>query len=145
MPTIKGMKETEILLACAHPDLQEALDVCDQLREQGLACSVITAAVDFSKIIAVVMTSKTEEDRLLEDNPWIASELRRSSLSHLRVLPFILFDSRIEDLSTIYDASISDIYDDLFSDEFKPLAFDASNPEQSVKELRRVLALYYAK
>jgi len=133
-------------LVSSHRDLAAAKSAAELIEEEPtLESEVASGTVDFNRIIGVVLTKETDEDELLEENPWIEKEFAYSKNTHLRVLPIILYDSTLEDVDEIYEKHISEIYDDLFSDEFKPLAYDVAYPNVSNRELVRVLRLYYSK
>jgi hypothetical protein len=135
----------DILLACSYADIDSANLARLSLIKDGIAAEVTTCAIDLTSIIGVVLTATTSEEKLLKENPWIAKELHRSDETKLRVLPFIIYHSGKEKLDEIWDKNIASIYEHLFSDEFKPLAYDLATPELSNKELLRVLQLYYTK
>jgi hypothetical protein len=140
------MEPVSIQLVASHRDLEAAKDAVESIGEEpSLESEVASGNVDFSRIIGIVLTKETDEDELLEENPWIEKEFVYSKNTHLRVLPIIVYDSTLEDLDDIYEKSISEIYDDLFSDEFKPLAYDIAYPKVANRELARVLRLYYSK
>jgi hypothetical protein len=135
----------EILLSCSYQDIDAASKASKALNENGIISNVTTCAINLGKVIGVVMTASTEKDRLLKENPWLQKELFRSGEARLKVLPFIIYDSKKEKLDDVWDKSVSKIYEGLFSDEFKPLAFDLSDAEQGSGELLRILQLYYTK
>jgi hypothetical protein len=140
------MERTLLQLVSSHRDLIAAKNATELIEEEPtLKSEVASGTVDFNRIIGVVLTKETDEDELLEENPWIEKEFVYSKNTHLRVLPIILYDSTLEDIDEIYEKHISEIYDDLFSDEFKPLAYDIAYPNVSNRELARVLRLYYSK
>jgi hypothetical protein len=135
----------EILLSCSYQDIELATLAAKALAKEGFSAEVTTCAINFSKVIGIVLSKDTKEETLLKENPWIQKELKHSTEARLRVMPFLIYDSGKENLETIWSASIEHIYEDLFSDEFKPLAFDLKNPHESSEELRRVLQLYFVK
>jgi ssDNA-binding replication factor A large subunit len=139
------MEKPEILLSCSYGDIEAAKLAANSLQKEGVLASVTTCAINLQKVIGVVLTSKTEEERLVKENPWIQKEFAHSDETRLRVLPFIIFDSRKESLDTLWEQKVEAIYEHLFSDEFKPLAYDLAKPIDSAKELLRVLQLYYVK
>jgi|SRR5574344_173858 hypothetical protein len=140
------MEPQFIQLVSSHRDLEAAKNAAELIEEEpSLESEVASGNVDFNRIIGIVLTKETIEDELLEENPWIEKEFVYSKNTHLRVLPVIVYDSTLEDLDDIYEKSISEIYDDLFSDEFKPLAYDIAYPKVANRELARVLRLYYSK
>jgi hypothetical protein len=140
------METIKIQLVSSHRDIEAAKNAAEAIEEEPtLESEVATSNVDFSKIIGVVLTKESDEDELLEDNPWIEKEFVYSKNTHLRVLPMIIYDSTLEDLDDIYEKGPSEICDDLFSDEFKPLAYDIAYPKVANRELARVLRLYYSK
>jgi hypothetical protein len=137
--------QPEILLAASYGDIDVAKKAASLLKKGGIVANVTTCAIRLSSVIGVVLTSQTEQSKLLKENPWIEKEFQRSDETRLRVLPFILYDSKKESLDAIWKNHIEEIYEAIFSDEFKPLAYDLSNPEMGNAELLRLLQLYYVK
>lgn len=139
------MAKKEIYLACSYGDIEQAKKAAACLSDGGFDAVVTTCAIDTSKTIGIVLTSKTKKEKLLRENLWIEKELARSDETGLKVLPFIVYDSRKEALETIWGSGIEAIYHSVFSDEFKPLAYDLANPKEGDQELLRLLQLYYEK
>lgn len=77
--------------------------------------------------------------------PWLKEEFLRSNIHHLRILPLFLYDSSKEDPFEKWEKGANEIYDNLFSEEFKPYAYDISNPSHANEELKHVLSLYYVR
>ncbi len=84
-------------------------------------------------------------EKLNETFPWLETELKHSKTPHLRILPLFVYDSRKTDPFEEWEKGANEIYEELFSEEFKPFAYDISNPEYSNNELKRVLSLYYVR
>jgi len=139
------MEKPEILLSCSYSDIETAKVAANSLQNEGILASVTTCAINLQKVIGVVLTEKTEEERLIKENPWIQKEFAHSDETRLRVLPFIIYNSKKESLDALWEKNVGTIYEHLFSDEFKPLAYDLAKPNESAKELLRVLQLYYVK
>ena len=143
---LKYMEKTLLQLVASHRDLSAAKNAAELIAEEPtLESEVASKTLDFNRIIGIVLSKETDQDELLEENPWIEKEFVYAKNTHLRVLPIILYDSTLEDLDEIFEKHIAEIVDDLFSDEFKPLAYDLAYPRVSNRELTRVLRLYYSK
>jgi hypothetical protein len=137
--------KTNLLLVASYPDIDAAQEARAALAKDDILAEVTTCHVDMTSLIAIVLTATTSEDKLLKENPWIGKELQRSDETKLRVLPFIIYNSKKEKLEDIWEKNIQGIYEHLFSDEFKPLAYDLADIPLSNQEFRRLLQLYYTK
>lgn len=84
-------------------------------------------------------------DELNEKFAWIEKELKHSLTPHLRVLPLLIYDSRKEDPFKKWENGSNEIYEELFSEEFKPFAYDLAKIDFSNEELKHVLSLYYVR
>lgn len=82
---------------------------------------------------------------LEEKYPWIKNEVSRSGIAHLRVLPLIVYDSKKETPDSLWEKGAGEIYEEIFSEEFKPYAYDISSIRSSNEELLHVLSLYYVR
>lgn len=142
---IEATMKPNILLACSYPDIDLAGEARLALLKDDILAEVTTCHVDLTSLIGIVLTANTKEDKLLKENPWIEKELQRSDETKLRVLPFIIYNSKQEKLEDIWEKNIQGIYEHLFSDEFKPLAYDLADIPLSNQEFRRVVQLYYTK
>jgi hypothetical protein len=126
--------------------LEAAKNAAELIEEEpSLESEVASGNVDFNRIIGIVLTKETMK---MNSSKRILGLKRNSSTRRTPIcgfFPIIVYDSTLEDLDDIYEKSISEIYDDLFSDEFKPLAYDIAYPKVANRELARVLRLYYSK
>ena len=87
-------------------------------------------------ILGLVMSKRSTLAPLMRANPWIASELERSTIIGLRVLPLIIYDSSLEKLDDVW-ANAERIYS-IMSGEFKPFAYDLDSPEEYLIEFKRI-------
>lgn len=134
----------EILLSCSYADIPAAEKAKDGLKLAKVDAEVTTCAINLTKLIGVVLTSKSQKQSLLNENPWIKKEFAHEGKINLRVMPFIVYSSSIEKLDDVWN-KIEGIYEELFSEEFKPLAYDLDNLALSNEEFLRILQLYYLK
>ncbi len=84
-------------------------------------------------------------DELNGKFPWIEKELKHSLTPHLRILPLLIYDSSKEDPFKKWENGSNEIYEELFSEEFKPFAYDIAKADLSNEELKHVLSLYYVR
>jgi hypothetical protein len=88
-------------------------------------------------ILALVMTSKSQLEKLMKANPWVKDEFSRSSTAGLRVLPLLIYDSSEEKLDDVW-TNAEKIYA-IMSEEFKPYAYDIHDLKGSLVEFKRVI------
>lgn len=90
------------------------------------------------------LTDSTIEE-LFSKYHWLKKQSERSSIAHLRILPLMVYSSSKDDPFAKWEEGSDEIYEELFSEEFKPFAYDLDNPSSSNEELEHVLSLYYVR
>ena len=88
----------------------------------------------------VILSSITSEEGLLSSLPWLKEQYDLSSYKGFRVMPLLMWHGG-EKLNEIWEEGIGDIYESIFSGEFKPFGFDMDSKEP-LKEFPRVLEEY---
>lgn len=91
-------------------------------------------------VILAMFTKQTEESQFLSSLPWLKKEREFSSISHLKVMPFFIYDSKVDDPEKIFESKTGELYENIFSGEFKPFGWDINSLDH--KEFIRVLAEY---
>lgn len=114
------------------------------LEKAGFAPTTERNNINFSELMILVMTNKTKESLLLQENSWVVKERQESHLKKLKLMPLVAYDSRQETLEETWQ-SAQKIYHDLFSDEFKPFAFDLSGQKSSLQEFKAIIDYTYSK
>ncbi len=132
--------ENKIYIASVNPNEK----LISSLKDGGFEINLVEKEINDNDLYFLDLTNVTL-DELNEKFPWIDSELKRSSTPHLRVLPLLIYDSSKEDPFKKWENGADEIYEELFSEEFKPFAYDLANPSFSNEELKHVLSLYYVR
>ena len=97
--------------------------------------------VDFNKVIIICLNKDSKKEVLLNSYPWLKDQFLYSSENYLKVMPLFIYHSNDEDIEKLFEDNIGDLYEDIFSGEFKPYGWnlDGNNPE---REFDRVLEQY---
>lgn len=136
--------EKKLFIASANKDENQFKHFINNLKDGGF--DVLPAEKEINDTdLYFLDLSNTTLSRLEEKYPWLEGELKRSNVLHLRVLPLLIYDSKKEDPFDKFGNGPSEIYEEVFSEEFKPYAYDISNPDSSNLELKHVLSLYYVR
>ncbi len=136
--------EKTIYLASTNIGQKECDALIKQLEENDFIVEEAGQTINDEDLYFLDLTNTTLA-KIEEKYPWIKKELKRSNLQHLRVLPLLIYDSKKEDPFIKWENGSSIIYEDVFSEEFKPYAYDISNENSSIEELKHVLSLYYSR
>lgn len=137
----QGMNDMTIYLSYDEVDEEPAMALAAYLNKNQYQV-IADRSIDPKAILGVVMTGQTKPESLIAHNPWIQQQFLRSSVVGLRVLPLVIYDSGKEDLEQVWE-NVEKIYSVLFSEEFKPYAFDLAKKEESLVEFTRVIEEYY--
>lgn len=137
------MNET-LYIASVNTDKKYYISLIESLKIGGFCSRNIENCINDNDLYVLDLTDCTIE-QLFEKFPWLKNESKRSKTLHLRVLPLLVYSSNTEDPFKKWETGPNEIYEELFSEEFKPFAYDLSNPSFSNEELKRVISLYYVK
>ena len=132
----------KLFLAYALKDEAKASSVLTHLSEIGYDIAPIPSFIDPEAGIYLVLFSKdTKEEELLSACPWIKEQFAYSSLRGLRVMPFYVYSSLEEDVEASFEGEVGQLYENVFSGEFKPYGYDVSRSDPEI-EFARVLEEY---
>lgn len=132
----------KLQFAYTPSDKDVALQVKDKLQSLGYELTLLEdKPVDEEGVILALFTSDTKEEEFLTSLPWLAKQQEYSSIHYLKVMPFFVYHSRKEDPEEAFEGNAGELYDEVFSGEFKPYGWDldSSTPET---EFARVLENY---
>ena len=93
------------------------------------------------EVILAIFSSKTEEKDFLRDLPWLEKQKEYSSIHYLHVMPFFVYSSKEEDPEKAFEGKAGELYEDVFSGEFKPFGWDFASKDPA-QEFARVLEDY---
>lgn len=132
----------KIYIASQNQNNQEFNSFIEALKQGDFSPLEARREINDEDLYFLDLSNTTKED-LEKAYPWLKEEFLRSNIHHLRILPLFIYDSRKEDPFEKWEEGANEIYESLFSEEFKPYAYDISRPSSSNSELKHVLSLYY--
>ena len=135
---------SKIYIASQNQNKNELNSFLEGLKQGGFVPLEINTSIN-DKDLYFLDLSNTTLSALEKAYPWLKEEFQRSDIRHLRILPLFIYDSSEEDPFKKWEEGANEIYGALFSEEFKPYAYDISNPSHSNEELKHVLSLYYVR
>lgn len=92
-------------------------------------------------INVLLLDVKTSPEELYTDLPWLKDQFDYSSYRGFRLLPFLVFDSRKEDVENLNEEPIADTLEEVISGEFKPYGYDLAK-KNPLEEFLSVLEGY---
>lgn len=97
--------------------------------------------LDENGLILVPFSSRTDLGELLSSLGFLRRQKEFSSIPYLKIMPVFLYHSSKEDPETAFEGNAGEVYESIFSGEFKPYGWDldSQNPEA---EFDRVLKSY---
>lgn len=134
----------EIYIVSLKKDKYQYASLLSSLKDGGFNPIEFSGEINDDDLYVLDLTDVMLEE-LLETFNWLKNERKRSKTLHLRILPLLIYASSLEDEFEKWEKGPNEVYEELFSEEFKPFAYDIDNKESSNKELKRVLNLYYAR
>lgn len=128
-------------LAFSPGEKELAAKVAASLEKNGFKTKVINEKVDPAHVTLVFLGLNTTAKSLLKAQPWLKQQFEFSSIQGLRVMPFIPYHASFEDIDELWEARIGEVYEEIFSGEFKPYGWDLDH-EDTIIEFKRVLEEY---
>ena len=121
-------------------DEEYAKILLNALLEKGYEARLGKPKPNEKDFCIVILSSITTEEGLLSSLPWLKEQYDLSSFRGFRVMPLLMWHGG-ENLDEIWEEGIGDIYESIFSGEFKPFGFDMDSKEP-LREFPRVLEEY---
>lgn len=135
------MEDNVLNLAYVEADKELAETVASTLHKFGYQTKVSKESVDPSHVTLLFLSLKTTAKSLLRQLRWLKEQLAFSSIQGFRLMPFIPYHAAIEDIDELWEAHIGEVYEEIFSGEFKPYGWDLDD-ESTINEFRRILEEY---
>ncbi|MCR4562237.1 MAG: hypothetical protein K5694_03435 [Bacilli bacterium] len=120
-------------------DLLVARQLKEVLTKIDIDAEVNSLEDQFSGVILLLFTKDTVKEEMFREFSWLTSEFDFSKVKNLRVLCFLAYHSKERKAEDLFEEVVSPVYEDYFSEEFKPYAFDFDNEEPSLEELQEIL------
>lgn len=117
--------------------------VCRVLTKHGYRLLPVHQEMDPNLVTLVFLTPGVTLDELFDAFPWLKQEHERSSSPYLRLFPFIPYHPSGEDIDDLFEEGLGEVYEELFSGEFKPYGWDLDD-ENTIQEFERVLEENYS-
>ena len=127
--------------------------LASQSKQSDIVCHVLTKHVcrlfavhqemDPNLVTLVFLTPGVSLDELFDAFPWLKQEHERSSSPYLRLFPFIPYHPSRENIDDLFEEGLGEVYEELFSGEFKPYGWDLDD-ENTIQEFERVLEENYS-
>ena len=140
--TIQLMEKT-LQFAFLKSQVEPSRIVRGVLAKQGFHILPVGKEMDPSLITLLFLTPGVTVDELFEAFPWLKQEHERSSSPYLRLFPFIPYHPGREDIDDLFEEGLGEVYEEIFSGEFKPYGWDLDD-ENTVQEFERVLEENYS-
>ena len=129
----------KIYIASQNQNNQEFNSFIEGLKQSDFSPLEAKREINDEDLYFLDLSNTTKED-LEKAYPWLKEEFLRSNIH-----PLFIYDSKKEDPFEKWGEGANEIYESLFSEEFKPYAYDISRPSSSNSELKHVLSLYYVR
>lgn len=117
--------------------------VCHVLTKRGYRLFPVHQKMDPNLVTLVFLTPGVALDDLFDAFPWLKQEHERSSSPYLRLFPFIPYHPSRENIDDLFEEGLGEVYEELFSGEFKPYGWDLDD-ESTIQEFERVLEENYS-
>ncbi len=97
--------------------------------------------VDFNKVIIICLNKDSKKDDVLNSYPWLKDQFFYSSENYLKIMPLFIYHSNDEDIEKLFEDNVGELYEHIFSGEFKPYGWDLDSKNPEI-EFDRVLEQY---
>ena len=97
--------------------------------------------LDENGLVLVPFSSKTDLGELLSSLGFLRRQKEFSSIPYLKIMPVFLYHSSKEDPEEAFEGNAGEVYESIFSGEFKPYGWDLDSRNPEV-EFDRVLKSY---
>lgn len=133
--------DKSLQIALYDSNNQDFKYLCSLLEKQGYVLHYVLDD-DFinDKVILLPFVIETKKEDFLSLS-FLKNQYEKSTIQHLKIMPVFIYDSRQINSEEAFEDKIGEIYDDVFSGEFKPFGFDVED-KYPLKEFERILEQY---
>lgn len=124
-------------LAATKSQEENLEKVSNVLKKNGFETIRINKEIDPNLVALVFLGVEITPEMLFSAFPWLKEEYARSSCKYLRLMPFIAYHPKKENIDDLWENGIGETYEEVFSGEFKPYGWDLDD-EETIKEFLRV-------
>jgi hypothetical protein len=111
-------------LAYETKNRDAACKVARILAESGFEIELVQKTVDPKRLVILLLSRGSQEDTLYEDLPWLKEQFAFSSFKGFRLFPVFLYSSSLIDPEEAFAGGLGEVYESVFSGEFKPFGWD---------------------
>ena len=135
--------EKNLQLAYENQNRDLALKMGRILGENGFEVKLIQEDIDPKKVTLILINIYSKEESLFSCLPWLKDQFGFSSLKGFRLFPILVYSPSKEDPETLFEGELGELYENVFSGEFKPFGW---NEESDVldSEFKRILEDSYS-
>lgn len=123
--------------------VRRADEVASSLKKAGFVVTLNPKDFDENELGLALFIKEMDPESYLEDVPFIKQQLDYSSVKHLRILPFFIYDGKEDDPEELFEGPTGEFVEEIFSGEFKPYGWDISR-DDNIKELVEIIEENYA-
>ena len=134
------MEKTTLNIYFENGDLDNAALLLGALRADGFDARFGPSSPIQEDFCIVILSKSTSKEALLDALPWLGSQFELSSFRGFRLMPVLVYRES-EGLDNVWESGVGEIYEEIFSGEFKPFGFDLDSPSP-LKEFPRILEEY---
>ena len=122
---------------------EELLPLISGLTKKGI--NVLENPIVFNpdEVGMACFKKEMDVDAYLEEIPLLKQQLDYSSIKHLRILPFFIYNGKEDDPEELFEGETGEFVESIFSGEFKPYGWDTSK-EDNLSELLEILEENYS-
>ena len=135
--------EKNLQLAYEDQNRDLALKMGRILGENGFKVELVQEDIDPKKVTLILINIYSKEETLFSCLPWLKDQFGFSSLKGFRLFPILVYSPSKEDPEVLFEGELGELYENVFSDEFKPFGW---NEESNVldPEFKRILEESYS-
>lgn len=131
-----------LLLSYTEIEEKDAAKLAEGLKELGYkTVRIQEKPEDDENVLLLLLNRNSRKEAIEKESPWIKNQFDFSSIPHLKIMPVFLYHPEDGDPEVQFENTVLDIYEELFSGEFKPFAWNLDENEPD-KEFLRVLDEY---
>lgn len=133
-------KKTQLAYETKNRDA--ALKVARILAESGFEVELVQKNVDPKRLVILLLSKGSQEDALYEDLPWLKEQFAFSSFKGFRLFPLFVYSSSLDDPEETFALNLGEVYENVFSGEFKPFGWDLDKNRLDPEFLRVIEESY---
>lgn len=135
------MKKLQLLYPSSIID--EARKISNELQCAGFEVDHNPEEFDEDELGLALFIKDMDAESYLKEVPFLQEQLDYSSVKHLRILPFFIYDGRKDDPEELFEGPTGEFVEEIFSGEFKPYGWDIHRGD-NMKELLEIIEENYA-